>query len=148
VCYLCVTNFLFVILPVLPSLNHSMAPEVGRDLPKQGHLKPSAQDHVQMASEYSQELRLHNLSGQSAPILGHCHSKKCFCWCSEGTSCVSVWGHCLLSCHWTTLKRVSSALVHVITNLQIYYELLNKLPLLLFVTYTVITPNGHLTLHA
>jgi len=46
--------------------------EVGRDLQrssgptlllKQGHLKPVAQDCVQVAFEYLQGWRLHNLSG-------------------------------------------------------------------------------------
>jgi len=61
--------------------------EVGRDiwglscptsLLKKGHLKPVAQDHVQMAFEYLQGWRLHNISGQPVPVLGHPHSEKVF----------------------------------------------------------------------
>jgi len=57
--------------------------EVGRDLQrppgptpllKQGHLELIAQDCVQTASEYLQRWRLHKLSGQPVPVLGHPHS--------------------------------------------------------------------------
>ena len=43
---------------------------------KQGHLDPVAQDRVQIAFEYHE--RLHNLSGQPVPVLGHPHSEKVF----------------------------------------------------------------------
>lgn len=52
--------------------------EVGRDhwgssnatpLLRQGHLEHTAQDCVQMDLEYPQGRRLHNLSGQPAPML-------------------------------------------------------------------------------
>ena len=61
--------------------------EAGRDLwrssgptplLKQGHLGQVASDHVQIAFEYLQGWRLHNLSGQPVPVLGHPHSKKVF----------------------------------------------------------------------
>ena len=61
--------------------------EVGRDpwktagpasLLRQGHPEPVAQHHVQAASEYLQGWRLHNLPGQSVPVLGHPHSEKMF----------------------------------------------------------------------
>ena len=61
--------------------------EVGRDLwrssgptlqLKQGHLEPAAQDSVQTAFEFLQGGRLHNLSGQLVPVLGHLHSRKVF----------------------------------------------------------------------
>ena len=61
--------------------------EVGRDLWKSsgptpllklGHLKPVAQGHVQTAFEYLQGGRLHNLSGQTLPVLSHPHSKNVF----------------------------------------------------------------------
>jgi len=61
--------------------NHRMV-EVGSDLwrsscpallLKQGHLEQVAHDHVQMAFEYLQRWRLHNLSEQPVPVLGHPH---------------------------------------------------------------------------
>ena len=61
--------------------------EVGRDLwrsfgptplLKQGHVEGVAQDCVQMAFEYLQGWRLHNLSGQPVPVLSHPHSEKVF----------------------------------------------------------------------
>ena len=45
---------------------------------KQGHLGPVVQEHVQMAFEYLQGGRLHNLSGQPVPVLSNPHSKKVF----------------------------------------------------------------------
>jgi len=66
--------------------NHSMV-DIGRDLwrsfgptalLKQGHLEQVAQDHVQMAFEYLQAGRIHNLPGQPLPVLGHPHNKKVF----------------------------------------------------------------------
>ena len=73
--------------PVLPtSQNHRLA-EVGRDvwrssgltpLLKQGHLEMVAQDHAQMAFEYLQGWRLHNLTGQPVPVLSHPHGEKVF----------------------------------------------------------------------
>ena len=45
---------------------------------QQGHLEPLSQDHVQMAFEYLQGQRLHNLSGQPVPELSHPHSEKAF----------------------------------------------------------------------
>jgi len=58
---------------------------------KQGHLEPVAQDHVQMAFENLQGWRLHNLLGLPVPVVSHL--------CSEKTSCISVFAHCLWSCH-------------------------------------------------
>jgi len=47
---------------------------------KQGRLEAVAQDHVQVALEYLQKRRqggrLHSLSGQPVPVLGHPHSKE------------------------------------------------------------------------
>jgi len=45
---------------------------------KQGYLEPVAQGCVQTAFEYLQGWRLHNLSGQPVPVLGHPDSKKVF----------------------------------------------------------------------
>ena len=45
---------------------------------KQGLLQLVAQEHVQMAFEHLQGWRLHNLSGQPVPVLGHPHSEKVF----------------------------------------------------------------------
>ena len=45
---------------------------------KQGHLEQVAQDCIQMAFQYLQGWRLHNLSGQPVPVLGHSPSKKVF----------------------------------------------------------------------
>ena len=45
---------------------------------QQSHLKPVVQDHVQMAFEYLQGGRLHNLSGQPVPGLSQPQSKKVF----------------------------------------------------------------------
>ena len=67
-------------------LNHRLV-EVGQDLwtssgptplLRQGHLEPVAQDRVQVAFEYLQGGRLHNLSGQPVPVLSHPHSKTVF----------------------------------------------------------------------
>ena len=61
------------------SQNHRMV-GVGRDLcgssspnplPKQGHLQQAAQGLVQPGLEYLQRRRLHNLPGQSVPVLRH-----------------------------------------------------------------------------
>jgi len=38
---------------------------------KQGHLQQAAQDLVQAGFEYLQRRRLHNVSGQPAPVLSH-----------------------------------------------------------------------------
>ena len=71
---------------VLSSQNHRAA-GVGGDLWRssgpttllnQGHLGPVAQDHIQMASEYLQGWRLHNLHGEPVPVLHHPHSQKVF----------------------------------------------------------------------
>ena len=45
---------------------------------KQGHPEPVAQDYVQMAVEYLQGWRLHNLSGQPIALLSYPHSEKVF----------------------------------------------------------------------
>lgn len=67
--------------------------DIGRDiwrsscptpLQKQGHLETVVQNHVEMAFEYFWG-RLHSLSGQLVPMLGHPHSKK-VSWCSDITS--------------------------------------------------------------
>jgi len=43
---------------------------------KQGHLELVAKDHAQMAFEYLQGWRLHNLPGQPVPVLGHVSQSK------------------------------------------------------------------------
>lgn len=45
---------------------------------RQGHLELIAQGHAQMAFEYPQEWRLHNIPGQRVPVFGHPHRKKVF----------------------------------------------------------------------
>ena len=40
-------------------------------LPKQGHLQQAIEDLVQAGLEYLQRRRLHNLPGQSVPVLRH-----------------------------------------------------------------------------
>lgn len=61
--------------------------EVGRDLwrssgsiplLKQGHLEPVVQYYVQTDFEYFQGQRLHHVSRQPVPVLGHPHSKEVF----------------------------------------------------------------------
>jgi len=61
--------------------------EIGKDLwtlsgpttmLKQGHLEPTAQDCIQAAFQYLQGWRLHKLSGQLMPVLGHSHNKEVF----------------------------------------------------------------------
>jgi len=69
---------------------------------RQGHLDLLVWDHLQVTFEYLQECRLNYLSGQPVPVLIHLHSVS---QCSEGTSCVSVCAHYLLSCYWAPLKR-------------------------------------------
>jgi len=44
----------------------------------QGHLKPVAQDCVQMAFEHMQGGRLHHLPVQAVPVLSHPDSEKVF----------------------------------------------------------------------
>ena len=44
----------------------------------QGPLEPVAQEFVQMAFEYLQEWKLHNLHGKPVPGLSHPHSEKEF----------------------------------------------------------------------
>lgn len=46
--------------------------------------------------------RLHNLPEQTVPVLSHPHSKS-VSWCPQGTSCISVYAHCLWCCHWATM---------------------------------------------
>jgi len=66
------------------SQNHRMV-VAGRDLcessspsplPKQGHLEQASQDLVQVGFEYLQRRRLHNLPGQSVPVVRQPQSKK------------------------------------------------------------------------
>jgi len=45
---------------------------------KQGHLQLVVQGHVQVAFEYLQGQRLHNLPEQPVPVLSHPHSRKEF----------------------------------------------------------------------
>jgi len=45
---------------------------------KQGHLEVVPQGCVQIAFGYLQGGRLHSLSGQAVPVLGHPHSEKVF----------------------------------------------------------------------
>ena len=45
-------------------------------LPKQGHLQQAAQDLVHAGLEYLQRRRLHNFSGQPAPVLHHPQSEE------------------------------------------------------------------------
>lgn len=45
---------------------------------KQGQLEQFAEGHDQLASEYLQESRLHNLSRQSVPVFDRSHSKNTF----------------------------------------------------------------------
>jgi len=68
--------------PTIESHNHRVA-EVGRHLRrssdptpllKQGVLEPVTQNHAQKAFECRQGGRLHNLLGQSVPVLSHHHS--------------------------------------------------------------------------
>jgi len=77
---------------------------------KQGHLEPVAQDHLQMAFEYPQGWRLHRLSGQPVPGLGHPHSETVFpdIQTSHVSACVSF----LWSWHWaiTEMSLVPSSL--------------------------------------
>ena len=70
----------------IPPQNHGMA-EAGRDLfrspcptplLKQGHPERVPQDCARTAFEYLHGGRLHDLSGQPVPVLGHPHSEKVF----------------------------------------------------------------------
>jgi len=45
-------------------------------LPKQGHLQQAARDLVQAGLEYLQRGRLHNLPGQTVPVLRHPRSEE------------------------------------------------------------------------
>jgi len=77
---------IFIILSLLitESQNYRKV-GVGRDLcgsssptllPKQGHLQQAAQVLVQVGLEYLQRRRLHNLPGQSVPVLRHPQSEE------------------------------------------------------------------------
>ena len=72
---------------------------------KEGHLKLIAQDHVQMAFEHLQGVRLHNLSGQPVPVLCDPHSKKVFPHVQREPPVFQFVPHCLWCCHWAPLKR-------------------------------------------
>ena len=52
-------------------------------------------NRIQLSFEHLQRRRLHNLSGQSVPLLYHPHCKS-FLSYADGTFCVSVWGQWLL----------------------------------------------------
>lgn len=63
-----------------------------------------AQVHVQMSFEYLQGWRLHMCSGQPVPVLLHPHSTECLLTVRGNLLCL-ICASCLLSCHWTPLKR-------------------------------------------
>lgn len=63
-----------------------------------------AQVHVQMSFEYLQGWGLHRCSGQPMPVLFHPHSKRCLLIFRGNLLCL-LCASCLLSCHWTPLKR-------------------------------------------
>jgi len=69
----------------------------------QSCLELVAQDDVQMALEYLQGRRLHNLSAQFVPLLSHLHSKNVLpdVWTEPP---VSVCAHSLWPCQWVPLK--------------------------------------------
>ena len=61
--------------------------------------------HVQAAAEGLLRSRSHTQPlGSLCQCSITCTAQKCS-WCSEGTSCVPVCAHCLLSWHWAPLKR-------------------------------------------
>lgn len=112
------------------SHDHKMA-ESGRDLwrsscpttlLKQGHLEPLAQDPVYMAFEDLQGQRLHISSGQPVPVLGHLYNKKKKVFPDVQTiSCVPVYAHWFLFCHWAPLKMAC------LSSLQPPFRYLNTL---------------------
>jgi len=98
--------------------------EVGRDLwrsscptplLKQKHLQQIAQDDVQLAFEYLQGRKLHNLPGQPVPVLSHSHIQA-----KPPVSWAPVCAHCFLSCHWTPLQRAWLYLYIFPSNIYIY----------------------------
>ena len=102
------------------SQNHRTV-EVGRDLQwssdptpllKQGHLQPLAQDQFQMVFEYLQPWRLHKLSGQPVPVLGHPHSKMCFLMFRQSLSCFSLCPLPLVLSLHTTEKNLALSPLH------------------------------------
>lgn len=76
--------------------------EILSNLPCSGYLEPTTQDNVQIVFYYLQGQRLHNLPGQSVPVLSEPRSKKkkkrkSISWCSDKPFCVSVCAHCIPS---------------------------------------------------
>jgi len=54
----------------------------------------------------SPRIKTHRLSGQPIPVFDHSHCKKQkFNLSSRGISCISIYDHCFLCCHWTPLKK-------------------------------------------
>jgi len=73
-------------------------------LVKQCHLQQAVQDPMQSSFEYPQSWRV-NLSEKPVPVSDHPHHAKVSFLCLNDISCVSVCAHCLLSSHWTTLRK-------------------------------------------
>lgn len=63
---------------------------------KESQLEKVSQDYVQSSSEYLQDWKLHNISGQFVPAFD---------------DCILICIHCLFS-HWALLRRVCSLSLH------------------------------------
>lgn len=74
-----------------------------------------AQDCVQLVAGYLQKGRLHTLSGQAVPVLGHCTGEKFFLM-SRWNFCASVSAYCLLS------YCLAPPFTHKISQLTIVYK--------------------------
>lgn len=85
-------------------------PGVGRGLwrlcspPTLAQAELIAQVRVQIPFQYLQGWRLHRCSGWPAPVLLHPHSQRCLLTLGERVLCL-ICANCLLSYHWTPLKR-------------------------------------------
>lgn len=91
---------------------------------------PLTQECIQVAFEYPQGGRFHQLPGQSVPVFSHRNRKSVF-WYLDDTLCVSVCFCFLLPCHWA-LRNVCLGLLYslhsnVFTVLRIFLSLLFRL---------------------
>lgn len=76
-------------------------------LPRQTRLEQVTQGHIQVAFEYLQQVKLHDLSGQPVPVLCYPQCKKFFL-----TLCFSLWPLLLILLLSTTERSLVSSAGH------------------------------------
>ena len=81
--------------------------------PKRGESEQAAQDHAQLGFEYVQIWRLHHLSWQPVPVLGHPHSKKtCFPRSRGNLLCFSLFPSLMVPSVGTSVKSQAPFSLH------------------------------------